>query len=89
MLAGPHLLHGAGAPPPARSAQGCRSLSLGGASSKAQDALPSGGPPQRGCRVGDPGASLGPQALHIYLNSAEPFTWLWTDHTPEGDERAE
>src|SRR3989442_739559 len=28
LLAGPHLLHGAGAPPPARLAQGCRSLAL-------------------------------------------------------------
>src|SRR5438552_1031844 len=28
-------------------------------------ALPSGGPPQRGCHVRDPGASLGPPALHL------------------------
>src|SRR5438876_2434139 len=39
MLAGPHVSHGAGAPPPALLAQGCRSLALGGA---AFAALPSG-----------------------------------------------
>src|SRR5437763_7865007 len=35
--------------------------------------LPSGGPPQRGCRVGDPGASLGPQALFTARGARPPL----------------
>ena len=46
------FLNAHGAPPPRALARRRRSA-----------ALPSGGPPQRGDRVGDPGASLGPQAL--------------------------
>jgi phosphoglycerate kinase len=38
-------------------------LAIEDSASAARSALPSGGPPQRGGRVGDPGASHGPQAL--------------------------
>src|SRR5437667_9895162 len=54
MSLGQSLITARGAPPPLALA---RRPSFAG--------LPSSGPPQRGCRGGDPGTSLGPQALSL------------------------
>src|SRR5207247_4929705 len=70
MSLGQSLITARGAPPfprrrgPTPGAIGSR-LPLALARRPSFAGLPSSGPPQRGCRVGDPGTSLGPQALSL------------------------